>query len=169
MSTLSIQQAAEKAANLGRQFKAVIEVGEFLQEVVSLEQLATEANAKAEKATAETQGVIAEYDKQNARLSAVTQAVADAEAVLSEMRAEAKEVERGAAEAAAKVKAVAAAEAQQIRDTVANHQRKVEDQIASAKRQHEETLAVYAKEQSAAADATNKVKAELAAVKARLG
>lgn len=169
MSDLSIQQAAEKAVNLARQLKAVIEVGEFLQGVVNLDQVAAEAKAKAEKARAETQGVIEEADKQHARLTNIKQAVADAEAVLSEVQAEAKVVARDAAEAAAAVKREAAAAAAEIRSNVAAHQRQVEDQIASAKRGHEQALAGYAKEQEAARDATTKLQAELAAVKARLG
>lgn len=48
--SLSIQQAAEKAVNLGKQLKAVIEVGEFLEEVGSFKNTHAEAEKMAKKA-----------------------------------------------------------------------------------------------------------------------
>ncbi len=46
----NINEAAKKAINQGKQLKAVVEVGEFLEEIGNLEQLAVEAERHAKEA-----------------------------------------------------------------------------------------------------------------------
>ena len=55
---MNVQQAAQKAINLGKQFKAVIEIGEFLEELGSYDRVLLDAKNTAEKAQAETISIL---------------------------------------------------------------------------------------------------------------
>ncbi len=51
----NINEAAKKAINLGKQLKAVIDIGEFLEGIIGLEQTATEAENRASIAMKQAQ------------------------------------------------------------------------------------------------------------------
>jgi hypothetical protein len=91
MSDLTLRQAAEKAVNLGRQLKAVIEVGEYLQGVVNLESLATEAQKRADEAVAartEAEAALRSIQDEHASASANLEAVkAEASTVAAKLTA----------------------------------------------------------------------------------
>ena len=79
--TVSIQDAATKAINLGKQLKAVIDVGECLQELGSLEQ----AIAEAKRHSVEAKARCAEDQLKQQEVSA---AVKDARELLEQAKAE---------------------------------------------------------------------------------
>ncbi|HEY1385977.1 MAG TPA: hypothetical protein VGF43_20290, partial [Dongiaceae bacterium] len=75
-----LKQAAEKAVNLGKQLKAVIEVGEFLSSLADLDKLARDARAAADvavKARNEAQADLENINRQRANSEAALQSLKD--------------------------------------------------------------------------------------------
>ncbi len=102
--TVSIQDAATKAINLGKQLKAIIDVGECLQELGSLEQ----AIAEAKRHSADAKARCAEAQSEHQRVSTALEAARDAlEKIGSDAVEKRNEVERHFQEIARKANAEA--------------------------------------------------------------
>lgn len=155
------RQAAEKAMNLGKQLKAVVEVGEFLEGIADAEQLAREANEAAEAATK--------------RRDEVSEALADEEMVLraavervGKAKEEAEKVSRDAKAVAAVIVAEANGKADKIVKEATAQAEKAVAQARVAFDAHNERMAKLAQEETAVVARLGKLKAELLELHKRL-
>ncbi len=113
--TVSIQDAATKAINLGKQLKAVIDIGECLQELGSLEQAITEAKRHATEAKFKREEAEQELDKVVVELKTAKFALSQTQIDIAAKEQEAERVAgatvRKAQEDAAKLSKTAAVDA----------------------------------------------------------
>ena len=107
MSEINLKQAAEEVRSLTRTFRSLQRVGEFLDDVGSLEQVRREAETAKDKAQAEAADAIKEAEAAKALMT-------DAKSKVAEARAEAKRIREAADQKAADIVNDAKAQAEAI-------------------------------------------------------
>lgn len=156
-----IRQAAETAKNLGKQLKAIIQVGEFLENISDLDQRAREAEVATTKA-------IEARDQAQEQLQKVELQVLAAQGDLADAKEEAAKLKADAVIYRDTAQAEARSMAKQVVDAAKSKAKEIEAKILAADEAHQEQLANFAKEIEAEQVRLDGLKSEADALRARL-
>lgn len=162
MTIENVSQAAEAAKVLAKQFRTIIEVGEFLGSIASLDQRAAEAGAAAKKASDAA-------DAQQARLAEVSKELAALQASFDSIKANAAQAVKDAQAKADSIVGDARSLAAKEIEEAQKERAEIDAETEKAEAEHEKKMADFAVAESDAQARLEAINGEIDALKKRIG